>query len=541
MLNNLKTYLEKINVTPISWLVGISGIMMVRFFLESLSNPSSSGFFASDASTLIHYYSFFLAVAVVLMIFLQIAVPSWKKVIPQLTAISFLALLVGPLADWIISGGNGFRMAYLFEAPREMMFSFLSFFGKNLSVGVTWGIRIEMALLLLFIGLFVYFAQKSWRRAIVSVISLYVIMFVFLSFPGIMNIVGGHSMIGNYFNQPLLFIQKSIAESATVSNNLHSSFQYSSLVRMYEIAFNFIMGKIFFLILMVSASVWFRLNFREKFKAVIRNSRPERVSHFILMIFFGLFAAHLLFPTVKFNWNDWLSVIILCFSFYFSWVFAVCVNDIVDEDIDAVSNANRPLIANSLSKEDMKQTAAIFLVASLISGFLAGYTAFFFVLVFTALYYIYSTPPTRFKIIPFFSSFIIGLCTLTAVMAGFFLLSPLKYVSTFPPRLALAVVVIFSLLTSTRDMKDIEGDKKVGIKTIPILFGDVWGQRVIGIFASLSFLLIPIFSGIYILFAPAIPAAIIVYYFVNRKPYVEKYIFRTYFAFVLAGILLLLL
>jgi len=541
MLNNLKIYLGKIHITPVSWLAGISGILMVRFFLESLSNPTSSGFFASDASTLIHYYLFFLAVAVVFMIFLQIAVPSWKKIIPQLTVISFLAILIGPVADWILSGGNGFKMAYLFETPREMLSSFLSFFGGNLSVGVTWGIRIEMALLFLFIWLFVFFVEKNWRRAVISTISFYVLVFMFLSFPGVMNIIGGHSAAGNYFNQPLFFIQKTISESATISNNVHSSLQYSSIVRMFEISFNFMMGKMFFLISVASLSFWFYMNFKEKFKAVIKNSRPERVAHFVLMIFFGLLVAYSIFSTVKFNWNDWLSVIMLCLSFYFSWMFAVCVNDIVDEDIDAISNTDRPLIINTLNKEDMKQSAFIFLIASLISGFLAGYTAFFFVLTFTALYYIYSAPPTRFKLIPFFSSFLIGLCCLTATLSGFFLLSPIKYVSAFPSRIALAVVVIFFFGSHLRDMKDIEGDKKAGIKTVPVLFGNIWGPRIVGIFAALAFLLVPIFSGIYILFALAIPASLTAYYFVNRKPYKEKYIFRIYFLFVLVSFLLLFL
>ena len=89
-------------------------------------------------------------------------------------------------------------------------------------------------------------------------------------------------------------------------------------------------------------------------------------------------------------------------------------------------------------------------------------------------------------------------------------------------------------------MKDIEGDKKAGIKTVPIIFGDIWGPRVVGIFASVSFLLIPIFMGSYVLFASAIPASLVVYYFINRKPYFEKYIFRTYFAFILTSFLLFL-
>lgn len=538
MLNKFKLYLESIKITPISWLIGISGVIMVRFFLESLSNPTSSGFFASDASTLVHYYLFFLAIALVFMIFIQIAIPGWKNIIPQLIVSSFFVIFIAPIVDWVVSGGKGLKMTYLFDAPKEMFFSFFSFFIKNFGNGVTFGLKIEGILILLSLSYLVYFTSKNIKKVVIYFLIFYTIFFAFASLPGIISLIGQ----GGYpVQQPIVFLQNSIENSSTISNNIHSSLQYSSVVRLLEISFNFIMGKILFLILLISASFWFYMNFKEKFKAIIKNSRPERVIHYMLMIFLGFFVAYVAFPTTQLNWNDWLSVVVLCFSFYLSIMFAVCVNDIVDEDIDAVSNTDRPLIINSLDKEDMKQSAFMFLTASLISGFLAGYIAFFFVLTFTALYYIYSAPPTRFKLIPFFSSFLIGLCCLTAVLAGFFLLSPLKYVSAFPSKLALAVVVIFFLGSHIRDMKDVEGDKKAGIKTVPVIFGDIWGARVVGVFTGLAFLLVPVFSGIYILFATAIPGALVSYYFVNRKPYKEKFIFRTYFIFTLASFLLLFL
>lgn len=533
MLNKLKIYLEKISITPTNWLVGISGIMMVRFFLESLSSPSSSGFFASDASTLVHYCVFFLTTAVVTMIFLELAIPSWKKVIPQLVAVSFGVILISPIVDWIISGGQGLRMAYLFDTPREMIFSWFSFFGKDLSVGITWGLRIEVGIILFTTGLLIYFLEKSWRRIVVSVIIFYSIIFIFLSLPGVINLIFGQNLATNYFGEPLSFIQKTIENSATLTNNLHGSLNYSSLVRVFEIAFNYLMGKIFFLILIVATLVWFCLNFKEKLLATIKNSRPERVTHYFLMIVLGLFVAHSMFPAIKFNWNDWLSVVVLFLSFYFSWLFAVCVNDLVDTEIDEVSNPNRPLIAKELTKEEMKQVATLALLASLISGFLAGYTSFFFVLAFTALYQIYSASPTRFKIIPFFSSFLISLCCLVATLAGFFLLSPVKYVHIFPAKLISAVIVIFFLGSHIRDLKDVEGDKKVGIKTVATIFGPTWGPKIVGFFAGAAFLLVPIFLGKYILLITAIPAALAVYYFANKKPYEEKFIFRIYFAFVL--------
>jgi 4-hydroxybenzoate polyprenyltransferase len=212
----------------------------------------------------------------------------------------------------------------------------------------------------------------------------------------------------------------------------------------------------------------------------------------------------------------------------------------VDEDIDEVSNNDRPLVTGFLTKGDMKQTSFLFFVATVISGFLAGYTAFFFIMTFTALYYVYSAPPTRFKLIPFFSSFIIGLCSLTLFMAGFYLIFPVKYVSAFPTRMIWAVVLIFFLHSHIRDVKDVLGDKKAGIKTVPVLFGDKWGVKVTGFISSLAFILVPFFLGSYIIFATAIPSALANYYFINKKPYVEKYVFYTYFVFVLATLLLLI-
>jgi len=538
MLYKLKSYLEGIHTTPISWLLGVSGVLMVRFFLESLSNPTSSGFFASDASTLINYYLFFMTTLLVFMVFLQIVVPSWKNVAPQFVAISSVAVFIAPIIDWVVSGGKGLKMTYLFNSPKEMFYSFLHFFDSQIS-GITVGLKIEVTLGILFFGLFVYLVSRKWKKAAISFLALYVIVFFFASIPGIVSIIGqaGHLIKVD----PIVFIQNSISESSTMTNNIHSTLRYSSGVRFIEISFNFIMGKILFLISLATLSLWFYMNYKKKFKALIRNSRTERIASYIIMVFFGIFVAYTaFFPLIKLNWNDWLSVIVLCLSFYFSGMFAICANDMADEDTDKISNKDRPLISNTLSKSDMKQMGFVFLVTAIVSGFLAGYTSFFFILTFTALYYIYSVPPTRFKLIPFFSSFLISLCMLSAVIAGFFLVSPLKYVSAFPHKLILAIVIIFTLLANVRDMKDIAGDRAAGIKTVPVIFGDVWGPRVVAIFAMTAFILVPVFSGLYILFIPAVPTTLASWYYINKKPYSEKPLDKIYFVFMFVSLLLFL-
>lgn len=532
MLERFKTYLEGIKITPISWLVGVSGVLMVRFFLEAFSSPTATGFFASDASTLIHYYLFFMGGILALMLFFRFAIPSWKHIIPQFVAVSLPVIFIPPIIDWAVSGGKGFKVTYFFDMPSEILRSLINFG----SFGTTIGLKIEIAAVLICLGLLVYLIQKSWKRAIIAPIVLYVIVFLFASLPSIVSSLG--QTVDILRTEPILFFGESISKSITIANNLHSSLEYGSYNRLYEIAFNFMMGKVLLLISVALGLFWFFLNYKEKFKAVFKNSRKERAAHYIFTIFVGIVFSCFLFWPLSFNWNDWLSIITLCLAFYFSGIFAICVNDLADEEIDKISNQNRPLVTGALSREDMKQIAAVFLLASLISAFLAGYTAFFFVLAFTALYYIYSAPPTRFKLIPLFSSFLIGLCYSTAILAGFFLVSPMKNVSAFPPKLFVSVVIVITFLSHARDMKDIEGDKAVGIKTLPVLLGDFWGPKVVGVLTGISFALIPLFSGLNFLYLSAVPAALASYYFVNRKPYSERPLFWTYFLFVLVSVLL---
>ena len=102
--------------------------------------------------------------AVVFMIFIQMAIPSWKKIIPQLIVASFLVIFVAPIIDWIVSGGKGLKMTYFFDAPKEMFFSFFSLFFKNFSEGVTLGLKIEGILILLFLSSLVYFTSKNGKN-----------------------------------------------------------------------------------------------------------------------------------------------------------------------------------------------------------------------------------------------------------------------------------------------------------------------------------------------------------------------------------------
>jgi chlorophyll synthase len=240
------------------------------------------------------------------------------------------------------------------------------------------------------------------------------------------------------------------------------------------------------------------------------------------------------------NWNDWLSLVTLMMAFYFSWMCAVSVNDVYDIDIDRISNADRPLPQGEAGASDMRTAEIIFFLLALTAGYLSGYYAFFCVLAFNVLYYIYSAPPIRLKRLPVFSTFVIGFCSLAAAMAGFFTFSPVKEVSAFPAALIVGIVAFFSLMPNVRDLKDFAGDRAAKIWTIPTMFGPIWGFRIVGAMAALGYLLIPLIAFRPILFFGAIPAAGLTYWLATRKPYVEWPMFVVYFVFALfLGLLIL--
>ncbi len=533
-------FIERITnqkVTLLQWLLGFSGILMVRFFLEALSSTTSSGIIASDAPTLVHYYLFFLAFILVFMLFLKYRVfkPEQASMVPKVAVVAFGSIFIAPLVDYVYTfvSGKSMTMTYVFDGVGGLAKDFFTFWGPNWHTGITLGIRVEVAIILLSIFLLSFLISKKILRSLASTLVLYLIIFIFLALPSVIAIGLGH---GVSYNSIMGFFSRSIY-SVTTLNNLHPTLNYVSTVRLLETGFNFIMSKILFLFSSALAILWFYKSDKALVKSIFGNSRPERVAHYVFMILLGVLLTGKGFGIfAELSWVDWLSLTVLCITFYFSWMFAVSINDIVDTGIDKITNPNRPLAENSVTEESMRTAGTLFLLASLVGGFLSGFYAFFCLLTFTALYYIYSAPPTRFKTIPFFSSFIIGLCCLSVLLSGFFTFSVSKSLSSMSPKVVVGIVVIFFLWSHIRDMKDIEGDRAEGVDTVPVLFGKR-GPRVVGALSSLAYLLVPVFFGSW-LTLPSLVAAVANYYFVVRTPYKEKFVFCIYGLFTLATIAL---
>ena len=235
----------------------------------------------------------------------------------------------------------------------------------------------------------------------------------------------------------------------------------------------------------------------QKIKAVIKNMRLLRSIHFVLMVFFGAFFSYNLIP---------LNLILGMISMFFAWQFIIIINDIFDIEIDKISNVERPLTQENISKRTYIIIGMVFLAISLIISLFLGWLPLIFSSVFIIAGYFYSAPPTRFRNF-FFATVFIGIWSLMSFYVGFFACTNIITYDQFI--LSMLIFLAFSIGTTVKDHKDYEGDKQSGVNTIFTKYGLEKGTKIVSVLLLITFI-IPLFLVYHLIdFLIIIPLAII--------------------------------
>src|SRR5205823_5855031 len=90
-----------------------------------------------------------------------------------------------PIIDIILSDGKGYAIAYISHTGSKLVFDFFTFFGPDFKLGATYGLRIEMAIILLAIGYYIWLERKSLLQSISAVFISYVLIFFSFIIPGL--------------------------------------------------------------------------------------------------------------------------------------------------------------------------------------------------------------------------------------------------------------------------------------------------------------------------------------------------------------------
>jgi 4-hydroxybenzoate polyprenyltransferase len=494
MINNLKETLNR-NLCKIenskdgllAFSLTFFFVMFLRNFLEHFSNGST---FRLD--NILHFNLSFLYLSAQITVILVFFLKEDPKKVSKVVLVFFSIILLPPIVDLIWSKGQGLTMTYYVpDIHKDILNKYLTFWGDYEGSGATIGIKIEVL-----IGMFSVLTYSLLKKA-----SLLKSFFISLLVYSAIFIFGMTPFVWKFF--------LSLFSLSYKINDQYFSFFYSlGLIPIFSYLF-------------------YKHN-THLFLELIKDLRLERIFHYFLMFFLGVFCGHFLGEN-SFLWSIdlWSKMIFFPISLFFSCLFAIIINNIYDINIDKISNDKRPLITQSIEINSYKRIAFLSLFLSFFYSSLLGFQWLFFNILFTGLYFIYSSPPLRLKRIPFLSKFILSAASIIMVYSGYYSIeSDLKI--NF--NLIWPLFIALGLLLNFIDLKDIKGDSNEGIKTLPLIFGRWWGKRIIGLFFlvtyPLSFLwfknIIPITPYFLPLFALI---GLTQYCLITRDHYDEKPIF----------------
>lgn len=481
LLHRVVSGIENSPITFRLWLAVFSGIIVLRLLVESwltgFKNRSGLFLFYEFTHTFLFFLISYVLFAILINKFLKVEIKKAANVLLW----GFLIIVTPPIIDFIISKGKGFWSFYKFDSLIGLAKRFFTFFGDKPEIGITYGVRIEVALAIVF--LFVYSLVKS--KNIIKSLSLsffsYLIFFVLGTFPSYATILIKGFIRGFLDITDIDIVQMFLTPARIFSRDIPD--MVSSL--------NIKMSLVYSLVIIGIILIGLFFYQKEKFLAFVKNARyPQLIYHGGLLIV-GMGLAYIFTGApVEITFFNVISLLVLLSSVFLAWLTSVISNDIYDLESDKLTpNKNRPLIKNIFSLEEYKTLGWILFSASILFSSIVNFKIALLLIVYQAIAWLYSCPPLRLKKFAFVSTFVSSIASLMILFSGFILISPEQNISGLPFSLIVLLVIGYTVALPIKDFKDIEGDKKNGIYTVPVLFGEYWGKIVVGAGLFLSFVL----------------------------------------------------
>ncbi len=525
-----KIFYQEKPVGVIAMISAIVGISLVRTFLENFSSVSASDPFTSGYSAFTHfiyfYFSIILSLALLLFFLTKVALP---KILGLMVTL-FPVIWLGPLIDLIITSGKGWKIGYNILEPAAIIPAFFTFFGRLQTSGVTPGIRIEIFIILAAIFIFTYYQTKNLFLSALGFIGAYCIFFIYAATPSIIALPW---LLKNSQTDYSLFFSGQFSNSWPIAVHLLTLIP-KDLGLLFQQQSELFLARVFWLGTVLQSLLVFKFAMPAVWQAWKKNLRLERVLYYCTIGILGMFLyPGFLNPEKLLNLPNILALAIFFLLIALNAWFAVIVNDEADIEIDKISNPDRPLIKNTISL-DQSRTIGFVLFIYILSGvILLNYVTLYLLLMFQAVYFLYSAQPLRLKRFIFFSSPLLGLNALAIAMAGFFLVSPDQHTVAFPKNALWFILFGFAIIANIKDIKDFAGDKHANIQTLPTMFGLKKAKLLIGLACAIFLLLFSFFSGSAYLFFATWPFAIFLVYLVNLENYQEIYLFYLFFAYMI--------
>ncbi len=505
----VQSLLEK-KLDVISWLVIFFSFVFLRVFTEqtlALARPLTT---LEIIMELVHSFYFFALAILSVWLLVSLILRMKPQKLSHIFIFSMLLIIMPPFLDMLKTGGQVYWSFYLLSSPTDLWQQYLTAFGHLPSGIAYFGTRIVFVATIPMLAGLVWFLSKKIWKTVLAAIGAYSILFFWGAFPSFFyyayiffsrhgKVSAVHSFdIAGYFGAP-----------EKIFGVIFPSFQYTLAYKL---------NYVYFILLVSLLVVMFYLGSREKFWAVMKNLRLPQVVYHAGIFFIGMGLGWLGYAdNFQLDVFPVMAAFVLLASVILSWVASVVVNDIYDLEIDRVSNDSRPLPKNIFTHGEYIQFGLACFFLALLGGETIGLPFFVFLAVYQVLAWIYSAPPFRLKKFPIVATFISSLASLMILFLGYILVSDGQTIHTLSWRIIFLFLIAYTLSLPIKDFKDIEGDKKDGIWTIPVIFGEKRGRLIVATGVFISFMLSVFFLNEMKLFFWAMLFGVSTFLFINNE------------------------
>lgn len=410
-----------------------------------------------------HIVTFYFAVFLLGVLIVKFFSKQKLAKVVNLGAWGFVIILVPPFLDKFVFNTPSYR--YI-SSVQQFIEGFTSFFIKLGDVG-GYGLFIELVTILVLSSLYVYVKTRSVPRSLLNFFSLYIFI-LFMGTPNVNPLIAEWSKSGR-LSQPVLFL------------------------------YSLILAILFMVLILKVSKKGFLLRF-------VKTSRPFTTLHAVFMVLVGVFVAgHLNLDLTNFLDSSQAGNVgmlgINLFLLVFLWQYAVMLNHVYDIEIDKISNRDRLLPSGLLTPKQAKQIATVYGIVALGLASMLNLQIFLLSVLAIILGFLYSAPPVRLRN-SLFGTTIIGVGSLIGFLIGYFTPSytmhgtvpPFEFVKTTPSLtpeafgVGVLIAVVLSIGPLVTDLKDYEGDKKAGVKSIYTVYGKKKGVNIASALLFIAFL-----------------------------------------------------
>lgn len=474
--------LSEQKVSLAAWTGVFLAVLFLRNFIEQFiakTLPLTAG---ESLLEFIHNLYFFLLVLVLIWIFLSFILKTNPSKLAFFMCWASFLMLLPPVIDIIKNGGEIFWSFYLLSSLADLKKQFLSVFGNLPSGIVYFGTKITFIFSIILCSGIILWKTKNLIKTAIGAVSVYVILFFMGSFPSLF-----------FYAYSFLTGTKKISaikafEIARFLGSPQKILGINSLDFKYALAYK--VQLFYYPILICLLCLLFLLINKKKLFAILWNLRFPQIFYHAGLFFIGIGLGFLQYrENLEINIFSLIVIFDLLLATCLAWLSSVVINDVYDLEIDKISNRERPLPKGIFDISEYVQLGVVCFLLSLLGGITVGFNFFVLLLVYQVIAWFYSAKPFRLKKFPLVASFASALASLMILFLGFILMSNDQMIYTLSWRIVLLLAITYTLSIPVKDLKDIEGDKKYGIWTIPVIFGKKNGRQIIATSHFCSYIL----------------------------------------------------